>query len=74
MNFEKIERITSEYIIRYYTSLPLNLDYTYDQYYLPPLFNTLLISFKNFEIGLTMNIKQKLIFLELSLPLIYLKN
>jgi hypothetical protein len=48
MNFEELERTTSEHIVRYYLDEPLNRDYTCNWCYPPPPFETLPNSFKNF--------------------------
>jgi hypothetical protein len=48
MNFEELERTTSEHIVRHYLDEPLNRDYTCNWCYPPPPFETLSNSFKNF--------------------------
>jgi hypothetical protein len=48
MNFEEIERNTAKHIIKYFTNVPLNTDYTCLWCYPPPAFDTLKLSFQNF--------------------------
>ena len=48
MNFEELERTTSEHIVRHYLDEPLNQDYTCHWCYPPPPIETLSNSFNNF--------------------------
>ena len=45
MNFEEVERNTTEHIIRHYSNTPLNVDYTCFWCYPPPALNNLTDSF-----------------------------
>jgi hypothetical protein len=45
MNFEEVERNTTEHIIRHYSNTPLNVDYTCFWCYPPPALNNLEDSF-----------------------------
>lgn len=59
MNFEELERITSEHIVQHYLDEPLNQDYTCNWCYPPPPFETHSNSFQNFWIWLRLEYKAK---------------
>ena len=74
MNFEELERTTSEHIVRHYLDEPLNQDYTYHWCYPPLQLKLFLIALIISGTGLDENIKQIPLLQELPSPLIYLNN
>ena len=74
MNFEEVERNTTEHIIRHYSNADLNVDYTCSWCYPPLHLITLKIVLFIFGLGLHMNIKLIPTLQELQLHLIYLRT
>ena len=74
MNFEEVERNTTEHIIRHYSNTPLNVDYTCSWYYPPPTLNNLEDSLYISGFGLDTNIKLTHTLQGLLFHLVYLRT